>query len=700
MDIEIINCNNIDFGRITIKENSLNIKYAINGTGKSTVAKAISAAVAENNGATGRLTELTPFKHQEASIEVTPSVKGAHDINTVKIFDEAYINSFVFQQDELLKGSFDIFIRSEDFDAGAAEIDELVKTLKLALAEDPGIEELLKDFDEISASFGKPVKSGLHGSSGLAQAFKNGNNIENIPPGLEAYQTYLRHESGYKWIKWQQDGAAYLEIGEDCPYCTNDIKEKRTTIERVANTYNAKSIEHLNRIVSTFDRLKKYFSNATQAVIDEFVRNTERYSDEQVNVLHEVKNQIDNLRHKFKRSQGLGFASLKDVDKVIDELGEYKINLSLYNHLQSEETEIKANIVNNGVQELLNKAGLLQGAVAKQRSRIERVVQTYSQQINDFLINAGYSYQVVLQEDAESKHRLLLIHKESPQAKPVNAKNHLSFGERNAIALVLFMFDAVKTAPSLVVLDDPISSFDKNKKYAIIDMLFRKENSLRGKTVLLLTHDLDPVIDMLLHHTDRFEKPTVAFLENTNGTLTEKPIEKASIKTFIAINKHNAKLEIPTLNRLVYLRRLLEITNDKGVEFDIISNVFHRREKPTKVDQGDTRDMTAEEILAGCQGIQAHIPEFEYNTVVSTASDRAKMKALYTSSSCNYEKLHLYRIVFDDTSEGIQSPIVLKFINEAFHIENNYIYQLDPRDYQLVPQFIINECDKYMTALE
>lgn len=43
--VEIISCNNVDQGTIEIKEGKLNIKYAINGTGKSTVAKAISAAV-------------------------------------------------------------------------------------------------------------------------------------------------------------------------------------------------------------------------------------------------------------------------------------------------------------------------------------------------------------------------------------------------------------------------------------------------------------------------------------------------------------------------------------------------------------------------------------------------------------------------------------------------------------------------------
>lgn len=40
-NISIYNCNNIREGNIDIEPNKLNIKYGINGTGKTTIAKAI-----------------------------------------------------------------------------------------------------------------------------------------------------------------------------------------------------------------------------------------------------------------------------------------------------------------------------------------------------------------------------------------------------------------------------------------------------------------------------------------------------------------------------------------------------------------------------------------------------------------------------------------------------------------------------------
>ena len=210
-----------------------------------------------------------------------------------------------------------------------------------------------------------------------------------------------------------------------------------------------------------------------------------------------------------------------DVNKVIELLSNQKIDITYYSHLQSEATKEKVNIVNNSIDKLLEKAGVLQGKINLQKKHIEKVVSENKEEINSFLRNAGFAYTVDIVEDTKKQYSLKLIHKDIVDSVS-DVKNHLSFGERNAFALVLFMYDTLKENPDLIILDDPISSFDKNKKYAIIDMLFRKEKSFRNKTVLMLTHDFEPIIDMLHHHRDRFELPIAHFLENNNGLLSEK----------------------------------------------------------------------------------------------------------------------------------------------------------------------------------
>ena len=160
--------------------------------------------------------------------------------------------------------------------------------------------------------------------------------------------------------------------------------------------------------------------------------------------------------------------------------------------------------------------------------------------------------------DKDKKHRMRLKHTDH-NGKIEQVDDHLSFGERNAFSLVLFMYDTLKKDVDLIILDDPISSFDKNKKFAILNMLFRGANTFRDKTVLMLTHDFEPIVDMVLHHTDKFALPHAVFLENNSGEISEKVIVKSDIRTFIEINKENAELDISSINKLVYMRRLLEI---------------------------------------------------------------------------------------------------------------------------------------------
>ena len=49
-----------------------------------------------------------------------------------------------------------------------------------------------------------------------------------------------------------------------------------------------------------------------------------------------------------------------------------------------------------------------------------------------------------------------------------DVKNTLSYGEFNAVALCLFALEEIKKENSLIVLDDPISSYDSEKRAAIL----------------------------------------------------------------------------------------------------------------------------------------------------------------------------------------------------------------------------------------
>jgi len=693
MEIFLTNCNNIDDGKIFLKENRLNIKYAINGTGKSTISKAIIASVDDQKNGSNELLKLKPFKYIDSE-DNNPSVSGIDSIGLVKVFDEEYTNKYIFLPDELVQGSFDIFIRDEEYDKGMAEINELTKTIQEMFAQDKDIDELINDFNELSSSFGKPVKGGIHGSSSISKAFKDGNKVRNVPEEVEDYKEYIQSESNIKWIKWIIDGRIYLDMSDNCPYCITNISAKKDKIAKISDIYEPRVIEYINKIVSVFTRLNKYFSNTTCEIINGFINTVDGYTDEQVKFLLEIKSQIDNMSKKFNDAKYIGFKSLKDVDKVIELLRSQKIDISYYNHLQAPATKEKIDIVNTSIDELLEKAGILQGKVNLQKNHIEKVINENKEEINGFLKNAGFEYTVDIIDDAQKQYSIKLVHKDRISDSVTDVRDHLSFGERNAFSIVLFMYDALKSKPDLIILDDPISSFDKNKKYAIIDMLFRKGKSFSSKTVLMLTHDFEPIIDMVCHHRDRFDIPAAYFMENFRGQLREKEVKKENIVTFLEICEANIKRDVNDITKLVYLRRKCEILKQKNDAYNLISNLLHKRDEPI-IPSEMNRKMTQEEMAEGTKQINVECNmEFDYSRMLKSVKDDRYLTKLYKETDCNYEKIHIYRVLCEGRAEGGGSSVINKFINQAFHIENEYIYQLNPCDFQLVPQYLIDECDK------
>lgn len=43
--------------------------------------------------------------------------------------------------------------------------------------------------------------------------------------------------------------------------------------------------------------------------------------------------------------------------------------------------------------------------------------------------------------------------------------------------------------------------------------------------------------------------------------------------------------------------------------------------------------------------------------------------------------------------------VVQKFVNETYHVENDYMFQLDPRIYDTVPQYIVDVCNQAINEL-
>lgn len=699
MEIHVKNCNNITAAQITIEEGKLNIKFAPNGTGKSTISKAIRFASARDEQA---LKDLLPFKLRESNPKnLTSDVSGAEQINSIMCFDEEYVRQFTFKPDELVSNSFDIFIRSDAFKTVEDEIKQYVEAIQHQFTNNSELEELLANLKELSGAFKITASGSLSRSSTGMKGLSGGNKIVNIPPGLESYQPFIQSTNSVNWIDWQTKGhKEFSEMSDSCPFCTADSTDKKEQIAKVTQEYDKNLIKNLINIIDVIKNLGDFLSDEVRQNLNVITSLKDGIGKEHEEYIVTIKSHVDILIEKLEKIRTLSGYHFKEGEGVGEKLSAYKIDIQFLNTVNSVKTGAAVSSINNSIDHLIQQASPLQGKINIQRQEMNRLIERHQRDINDFLTYAGYRYAVAIVGEGEQA-QLKLRHIDN-SANLTGGSQYLSFGERNAFSIVLFMYECVAKKPDLIILDDPISSFDKNKKYAILEMLFMRkaDHCLNGKTVLMLTHDVEPIIDTLKSVRGQFSnKVNAAFLRLRNNEISEQPIASNDIKTFVEICDHIFSSSLDPIIKLIYLRRRYEVLGDLGDAYEVLSNLFKKRDIPEdyripRNEDNTSAQLSPDNLDAGLKGIVSlvvGIPS-DYSSLISLFKDDNRIIELYIGSNNGYEKLQLTRVLLGEGTT--ENSVIRKFINETYHIENEFIFQLDPSRFDLMPEYVVKECDK------
>jgi hypothetical protein len=407
--------------------------------------------------------------------------------------------------------------------------------------------------------------------------------------------------------------------------------------------------------------------------------------------------------------------SRDEISNLELELDGFKIDFNyLDTYFVSNTFKSEISELNNEIDELLNKIETLKNEIGIYSAYLRKRVADREEDINDFLDIAGINYKFRVQVEDEGRARALIEFVSPDNDKgDVVAKKHLSWGEKNALALILFMFDAISKEADLIILDDPVSSFDNNKKFAIINRLFitgDRENSLYQRTVLMLTHDLQPVIDYVQVSPGRQSPDSIcaAFLENNNGYLTCQPICRNIdlMSTTVLLKEMALDGEIDIVARCCCLRRYIEhqfmCPKEESEAYNLLSDLLHGREIPfcdDRKQKGMTEEQKRKKTSAESY-IKEYMPLFSYEDALPQLNQRELLKR-YLSESNQYIKLCLLRAYItqnEDASERLRRDnyALLKFLNETHHIENDYLYSLDVRRFNIVPGYYIEAADKFV----
>lgn len=702
--IEIKNCNCIKEANIRVEEGTLNIKYGSNGTGKSTISKAIFL---KTHGNDTDLQSLQPYGADETEKSEVNGVT----FNRVMVFDESYVNSYLFKEKSFLENSFRVFLKSEECEKLANDIAELLSELQGIFQQNEAIQNirafLPKYAEAVKYSDGEISKKG-----GVGEFLKgNGAGFDKYDE-LKGYKSFYDRDmvSVTKWAKWRNDGIKQMH-GDNCPFCADKLKEEiEKENEVISKVFKNSALSTANAVLEYLREAvaKNYINSDAVAALQEYISSVGK-EDSLVSELQSLGTETEYLYKKIEkicqfRPMNVTHEQLENIDNNLNEMyiDKRQINKFYSTDFICEMVDEVENKINN----LKANTGKLRGLFIQHEKKMEALISKRKDDINQFFLLAGFPYKFEIRPDGENKAVSYLSPINTEDIKVLEPDAHLSWGEKNAFSLVMFMFEAVSENADLIVLDDPITSFDKDKKFAVIRRLFDNQKvSFRDRTVLMVTHDMQPLIDYV--HNDFFKRmglttPVKAnYLLNENGTVNEYEILGDDLLNTVELTKTIANdLNRSMAVRIVNLRKYIELTKPGFAEndiYEVLSNIIHGRKIATLSD-GET--VLGEDVKAnGMTEIEGILGISSYDDIIEAVSSEKLFDTL--ASADNYEKTVTVRLLFERYNGLLAKlkkkyPAACKFVNETNHIENDYIFQLDPFKFFQIPQFYLSEVEAFL----
>lgn len=702
MNLVIKNCNCINQADISIEPNCLNIKYAMNGTGKSTISKAILLKSQDEDALKEK---LRPYGKDEESDE-QPEVSDI-PYTKVKVFNDSYVSTKVLAKENFFDNPYMIFLNTGECDDLENKIKEMLDDLQEAIQNVHNLDGLRNMFNSYFTIF-KLKGDSIAKTGGVGELLKgNGSGFERYQE-LESYKPFYNNKNMKTvstWAKWRRDGIDKI-VEDHCPFCTKELTpemtEQNQVIEKVFK----------NSALSTANAVLEYLKNASESgfidvnainEIEDYIGDSSK-SAELCAALSRLGTETHYLNNKLDeillfRPMNVTHEQLNKIEESLEKLKIKKTMIDKYYCTPSiyelvDMIEIRVNVLKENTRKL-------KGLFEAHEKKLNQIVEHQKEDINEFLALAGFPYEFELAPDGEKKAKAYLKPSSEVIERVLTPAEHLSWGERNAFSLVMFMFEALSENADLIVLDDPISSFDTNKKFAVIRRMFdNQKKSFRDKTVLLLTHDMQPIIDYVKNNTfSRMgvtTKVNAKWLYNANGRITETTIEENDLKNVVELtNIICMDNSYPMHVRIVNYRKYIELTktNCKNTaSYQVLSNLIHGRAIPTEDDDITQLDQTV--IIRGCNEINDKLGNFTYGDLLSLVTDE-KLKNEIASGN-DYSKVMAFRLLFERHKEvfkrlRMKEPATYKYINETNHIENDYVFQLDPMKFYSIPTYYLQK---------
>lgn len=424
ISVDISNCNNIVNGHLSVEKGKLNVKYGMNGTGKSTIATALELLSKQKP-----LTSLKTFGAGESD---EPTVTVNESLGTVLVFNEEFVNTLVFQESSLIENAFNVFIKTPDYDVRRASLDSRLRTLKVDIGNDERILQLRTDLQEFAGKLElTSARTGLKSSNNLKSIIKK-DNMFNIPAPLQMYSPFISDDAiSINWIDWKTKGGEQFDTKDICPFCSDKLKPTYVEEKQVfISTFKKADFQNLKNMLDLFIRFEKYLDTVKY---EELISCIKKDIDETTikTLLTAFMMEFDHLKTQIDRiaqfdSNIFRDVDIRDLDKLLDSL---KIQKIIMNFFSSPLMSKTIDFVNSQIELLGVGATELKTDMGKLRSLMQTTIRNCQNDMNLFLNCAGIQYEVIINVDNDGKTVAILQYRRDDATFAIDKiRNHLSWG--------------------------------------------------------------------------------------------------------------------------------------------------------------------------------------------------------------------------------------------------------------------------------
>jgi hypothetical protein len=693
MKIHIENCQNILSGDVEIALGKKNIKYGVNGTGKSTIAKAITSYLGNEP-----LDKLTPFSSTEET-PLTPTLTfGDSYFTGCVVFNQNYIDDKLFvDANQIVTDPFSVFFKPDGYDESVQQINESAIELN-----DIKRQDLMQTFFQfalflqenvkITSSTGKYSKQSL-----VAPLLANGNLLVNKKRTLVPFSTLIGGERA-AWLNWHKKGEVFARADPiHCPYCGlsfADYPSRQASAKDVNLCLTPKAAAVYDAFSGMIPSAQKLLSPSRYSHFQSIAKGVRRLKKPET-WLAEMTNEANLIASKIVSGEE-NFSLTEPPETYFKDR---KIQISSLRYFRSTPFRDLIKQFNQALSKIDKNRRELKIAISRLQSSIsKRFVQTKGI-INDFLKESGTPYELVLNE-TDPSNKTIGICPVGQSASPIPVKDNFSFGEGNALAIALFALQvSAGDSHTLYILDDPISDYDEGKTLAISNLLFGNDTMFNNRTMLILTHSLQTVLPYAKEHSQFPESLNMSYLQNRCGTLSELPIPHS--KFVSAIRNHYQNASDPSLSlitRLIHLRQYIELVNvennsEMNCAYDVISSLKENKQPYRKDDEETEIPLTEEQKEKGFSFIKRYISDFDYDSAMHHYCDAAVLIQDFQNAKDDYEKVLLFRLIAK--YKPIHDPDALcKFVTEYYHVENEMLFQINPHEFNAIPPYLIKAIEE------